>query len=214
MRRRPCVWTADGQGGVKGAVLGAEQLRRTEGLVKAAADDFAAAPGLEGGIGPADLEVEIDQGDAFRHGGEDALREQETAGQFQKHQVGGAAENGVRSAPCRAAPGRRRWNRPVQPRPSGQRRSHSAAVSPASPTTRIRGRLQNTVTRPSGRMGFSRSKVIIRRTRRGYKRAGRLATTRSGAFRDIRSSRLTSAVACATAAIPYAGVGRSFRGRP
>ncbi len=86
---------ADGEGGVKRAVLRPEQLRRAEGLVKAAADDIAAAPGLEGGVGPADLEVEIDQGDAFRHGVEDALRQQEAARRFQKRRVGGTAENGV-----------------------------------------------------------------------------------------------------------------------
>ena len=86
---------AGSQGRVKRAVVGAEHLGRAERVVEAAADGVAAAPRLKRGIGPAHLEVEIDQGQAVRHGGEDALRLEVVPGGFEDGRVGGIGQNGV-----------------------------------------------------------------------------------------------------------------------
>ena len=124
---------ADGQGGVKRAELGAEQLRRAEGLVKAAADDAVSSPphqawkvGLAQRILRSKSTRAMPSGTAVRMRCASRRRAIPEASGWR-----GCSER-RRSAPCRATPGRRRWNRPARPRP----RASGAATQ--QPSRRLR----------------------------------------------------------------------------
>ena len=80
---------------MEGTVIRTGDFGRTEGVVEAAAYDFALAPRPKSGVGPADLEVEIDESEAVRHGRENALRLKQMARGVQDGGVAGIGHNGV-----------------------------------------------------------------------------------------------------------------------
>src|SRR5262249_34823077 len=69
-----------GQGGVEGTVIRAEDLGGTERLVETAAAGGSPAPFLEGGVGPDDAEVGVDQGHPVGQGFQDVLGLEQVGG--------------------------------------------------------------------------------------------------------------------------------------
>src|SRR5262249_34556871 len=89
------VYRFASQGGVEGAVVRAENFGRAEGLVETAAAPRAAAPFLEGRVGPGDAQVGVDQGHAVGEHIEDVIGLEQGAGSFPDGRVLGTGVDAI-----------------------------------------------------------------------------------------------------------------------